>query len=99
MNKNVKGALVVGGVAIVGYLIYYYFFSYNAEKKYLYKHFEKYCDDTDAFVKRECMKTRIKNIDSYDKGYVRAWINALKNGYKFFIFNGKKYDSQLGSAI
>ena len=41
--------------------------------------------------------TRI--LETYQVGYLKAWLAALKNGSTYFSFNGKKYSCKTGRSI
>jgi len=86
MNKNTKGAIVVGVVLLLGFIVYKKFGKPDSRKVVI-----KYLDATfggkhDDFV------------NSVNKGYVDNWSIAIMNGKETFEFNGKTYITKGGTA-
>lgn len=88
MNKNIKGAIVVGVVLALGYVAYKKFGKPDSRKvliNYLNATFGADSKHTDF-------------INNADMGYVESWSKALMNGQDTFEYNGKTYNTKGGTV-
>lgn len=87
MNKNVKGAIVVGIVGILGFIAYK-----KLGKKDSVKIVAKYLDTTyggDHYLS-------VKKMYQDNNGYVDNWAKAIQDGSATFQFNDKLFWTQGG---
>jgi hypothetical protein len=89
MNKNVKGAIVIGSLALTGYLVYVLFFSYKRDKALVVKNLNA---EFGYKVERESF------INEMPKAYVKSWAKAIREGNEFFFWDGKKYNTSGGKV-
>ena len=87
MNKNVKGAIVVGSTLLVGFGVYTLFFSYARDKKLVLK---SLASEFGKIPEHEPF------VNKADKGYIKAWAKAIRKGEQFFYFNGRKFNTSGG---
>lgn len=92
MNRNVKGAIVVGIVAVAGYIVYKKFFdpiTVVAKRKHAdfpEKSYSAHLFDVKSFYK-----------DNPD--YVKNWAKSIRQGLSTFYFNGVTYNTTGGLKI
>jgi len=90
MNKNIKGLLVVGAVAVAGYIVYKKFYdpvTFVAKQKakdFPNKPYSTHLDDVKSFFKDNPM-------------YVKNWAKAIKAGQPTFMFGGNTFNTVGGT--
>ena len=89
MNKNIKGLIVV---LIVGGAAYFAYKNFSKDK---YK--KIVINYLDATFGKDIEHT--KGINKADKGYVKEWAKAITKGLSTFVYGGKTYSTNGGSAI
>jgi hypothetical protein len=88
MNKNTKGAIAVGVVLLLGFIVYKKFGKPDSRKVII-----NYLNATFGFKKENA-----DFVNSADKGYIDNWSIAIMNGKDTFDFNGKTYITKGGTA-
>jgi hypothetical protein len=90
MNNNVKGILVVGGLAVIGYIVYkklhnpVTFVAKQKAKDFPNKPYSEHLYDVKSYFKDNPM-------------YVKNWAKAIKEGQSTFMFGGNTYNTKGGS--
>jgi hypothetical protein len=87
MNKNVKGLIAVGVIAVIG------FFVYKSVAINPYKVVSNYLIGTYGYAEGRTMDSLKKN---FDQKFVEAWSKAIMNGEQFFYQDGKKLVTATG---
>lgn len=80
--KTNKTLIYIAAYAVVGYVVYSYFFSK--------KHYAKIILNSGKY------SGTINDLMSFDTSYVKAWSKAIKNGEPAFFLAGKSYDTETG---
>lgn len=88
MSKNTKGIIAVAVVVLLGFIAYKKLAKPDSRKIII-----NYLNATFGFKKENA-----DFVNSADKGYIDNWSNALMNGSDTFEFNGKTYNTKLGTA-
>jgi predicted negative regulator of RcsB-dependent stress response len=89
MNKNIKGlivVLIVGGAAYFAYKN----FSKDKYKKIVINHL-------DANFGKDIDHTNF--INNANKDYVKEWAKAITKGLSTFVYGGKTYKTNGGTAL
>ena len=80
--KNGKALIYVAAYAIVGYGVYYYFFSK--------KRVAKIIADSGNY------NLGVDELMNFDTPYLKAWSKAIKNAQESFVLDGKTYNTKGG---
>lgn len=83
MNKS-RALIYISVYAIVGYGVYYYFFSK--------KHFAKIIADSGNY------NLGVDELMNFDTPYLKAWSKAIKNAQTSFVLEGRTYNT-IGGKI
>jgi hypothetical protein len=84
MNKNTKGAIVVGVVLAIGYGYYYLKIS-----KYSYA----------RTISKVTKRVPSYYLKDWDFAYIKAWALAIRNDKPTFEYNGKTFSIGTGKMI
>jgi len=88
MNKKVYIWVALAILGVGGYLAYKEF----KKVKVLTKE-----ESVDIII--ENGKHKDRNISNFEDGYLKAWANAILENKETFVYNGKSYRTQGGTAI
>ena len=91
MNKNLKGLLVVGGVAIIGYIVY---------KKLIYDPIKVVATHYYLRDSKTSYEDYLKSVKRYyndNPDYVKNHAKAIKKKQPEFTFDGKTFLTSTGT--
>jgi hypothetical protein len=84
MNKNTKGAIVVGVILALGYGYYYMTMSIHSYAR---------------TVSKVTGRVPSYYLSGWDAPYIKAWALAIRKKSPTFTFGGKTLDSSTGKTI
>ena len=87
MNKNIKGLIAVGVIAVIG------FFVYKTVAINHYKVVSNYLIGTYGYSDFRTIDSLKKN---FDEKFIEAWSKAIMGGEQFFYQDGKKLVTATG---
>jgi hypothetical protein len=85
MNKNVKGLIAV---LIVGAIVFVVYKKFGNTKK-----------NDASYIVSSGKHGNVEALMTFDKDYIKAWANAIRNKQETFTLKGVKYNTQGGKIV